>query len=141
LIKEVSNPMLVWQAIRVGVIHQSFRFLAIVSPRPILDCRASPYRPVSQIQILRTGRLQSSRWRPHPIGQKETTRNFTAMASISFEAAVQRLRSAPRANPRDLKTPSRFVARVRWNGRLDKKYVIDVTALDLRPRYIESSLD
>jgi len=33
---------------------------------------------------------------------------------------AQRLRSAPRATSRNLKTPSRFVARVRWNELLGK---------------------
>ena len=48
--------------------------------RPKTACRASPNRPVSQIQILRTGGLQSSRWRPHPNGHLETatTVRFTA---------------------------------------------------------------
>jgi len=36
--------------------------------RPIFAGHDSPNRPVSQIQILRTGRLQSSHWGAHPIG-------------------------------------------------------------------------
>lgn len=49
--------------------------------RPKLDGRASPNRPVGQIQILRTGGLQSRRWRPQPNGQKRpvTTGRFVAM--------------------------------------------------------------
>ena len=37
---------------------------------------------------------------------------------------AQRPRSAPRATPRNLKTPSHFVARVRWNGQLGRIIVV-----------------
>jgi len=49
--------------------------------RPIPAGRVSPNRPVSQIQILRTGGPQSSHWRPHPIGHElpDATGRFGAM--------------------------------------------------------------
>jgi hypothetical protein len=42
--------------------------------RPSAADQVSPNRPVSQIQILRTGMLRSGHWRPQPAGHEQTLR-------------------------------------------------------------------